>query len=80
MSKEKPEINESILSSLLTVFGTGNIISLLWRLYKATKDPEIKRLVNDKNSSNKVMATRAKSILQKYEDDTKYRKYFKRLR
>jgi hypothetical protein len=77
MSKETQDINESFLSSLLTVFGTGNIISMMWRLYRATKDPEIKRLVNDKGSSNQVLAKRAKNILQKYKDDKKYGKYLK---
>ena len=71
-------ISESLLGSLLAVFGTGKIISLVWKLYKATKDPELKRIVNDTHSSNKVVAQRAKTILQKYYKDDKYKKYFKK--
>ena len=71
-------INESMLGSLLAVFGTGKIISMMWKLYKATKDPELKRIVKDTHSSDKVVATRAKTILQKYYKDDKYKKYFKK--
>lgn len=75
---QNTDINESILGSLLTVFGTGSIISLIWRLYKATKDPELKRLVKDTHSSDKVISQRAKTILQKYSKDKKYKNYFKK--
>lgn len=71
-------LNESILASLLAVFGTGKIVSLIWRLYRATKDPELKRIVQDTHSSDKVLAQRAKTILQKYSQDDKYKKFFKK--
>lgn len=71
------KIEEGILSSLLSVFGTGQIISLMWRLYKATKDPEIKRIVGDTHSSDKVISQRAKTVLQKYYKDSKYKRLFK---
>lgn len=78
MSESNKNINEGILSSLLTVFGTGQIISLLWRLYKATKDPEIKRIVKDTHSSDKVISQRAKTVLQKYYKDNKYKRFFRK--